>query len=165
MPGSEGAGGLELVPESDAKNPPKKQKKMGPSWGYIPGLIFLRQEQGADLGVLGERTTDHRFQLDRCQSLRMGLDARICHGMVWGQGSSGKDEEIVPFSTSQDQCAMRYRLGLTQSPGWDDDCPRGDGQPEQRVRLVWSGSIWAKCPSEQLVPESQCEGRLTVFSV
>lgn len=56
---------------------------------------------------------------------------------------------------------MRYTLGLTQSPGCDGECPRGDGQPEQRVRLVWLGPGG----SEQLVPESRCEGRLTVFSV
>lgn len=50
--------------------------------------------------------------------------------------------------------------GVNPEPGTGDDCPRWDGQPEKRVQLDWVGPV----SSEQLVPESQCGGGLTVLS-
>lgn len=45
---------------------------------------------------------------------------------------------IVPFRSSQDQCPLRYGLGLTWNPGWGD-CP--DGMNSHSGGWGWSGWV------------------------
>lgn len=77
-------------------------------------------------------------------------DGPGCYSLLWDGGEAGflvkGGHEIVSFNSSQEQCPMRYKLGLTQSPGWGD-CPRWDEQSGQKVGLVWLGPVG----SEQLV--------------